>query len=174
MYFWTFSGIFGDFSADPEDTLFEIFLRDFGRGGPGDSCKWWLGLQIVSPRCRLLRDACSASPALLQQGAMSVLCFVLFAHTDTSVGDPMPHHPCTTPTKARQEHRNFRKILAPMKINQHFPPKSPPKPRSSMGMEVLSCSKNAIFPGTHKIGTAISSGRIAGKYFYGHEDFSEN
>ena len=37
----------------------------------------------------------------------------------------------------------------------------------------LSCRKNALFPGAHKIGAAISGPRIAGKQFYGHEDFSE-
>ena len=42
-----------------------------------------------------------------------------------------------------------------------------------MGMG-FSCRKNAIFPGTHKIGAAISGPRIAGKIFYGHDDFSEN
>ena len=29
------------------------------------------------------------------------------------------------------------------------------------------------FPGAHKIGVAISGPRLAGKTFYGHEDFSE-
>ena len=43
-----------------------------------------------------------------------------------------------------------------------------------MGMEVklFSCGKNAIFPGAHKIGAAISGPRKAGKKFYGHENFS--
>ena len=35
------------------------------------------------------------------------------------------------------------------------------------------CRKNACFPGVHKIGAAISGPRIAGKNFYGHEDFSD-
>ena len=44
-----------------------------------------------------------------------------------------------------------------------------------MDMEVFlfSCRKNAIFPGAHNIGTAISGPRTAGKFFFGHEDSSE-
>ena len=37
----------------------------------------------------------------------------------------------------------------------------------------FSCRKNAIFPGAHKIGAAISGPRNANKNVYGHEDFSE-
>ena len=37
----------------------------------------------------------------------------------------------------------------------------------------FSCRKNAFLPGVHKIGAAISGPRIAGRKFYGHEDFSE-
>ena len=42
-----------------------------------------------------------------------------------------------------------------------------------MGVEISSRRKNAKFPGAHGIGAAISGPRIAGKTFYGHEDFSE-
>ena len=40
-----------------------------------------------------------------------------------------------------------------------------------MGMEVFACRKNAIFAGAHQIDAVISGPRIAGKNFYGHEDF---
>ena len=42
-----------------------------------------------------------------------------------------------------------------------------------MVMKVFSCRKNAIFPGAHQIGAAISGHRIAGKEFYGPEVCSE-
>ena len=41
-----------------------------------------------------------------------------------------------------------------------------------MGMEVFLQNEHN-FPGTHKIGAAISGLRITGKTFYGHEDFSD-
>ena len=45
--FLDFSGIFWDFSPDPpKKTLFETFLRYFGPGLSGDSCKWRLGSQL--------------------------------------------------------------------------------------------------------------------------------
>ena len=42
-----------------------------------------------------------------------------------------------------------------------------------MYMEVF-LQKEHNFPGTHKIGAAISDPRIAGKRIYGHEDFSDS
>ena len=43
-----------------------------------------------------------------------------------------------------------------------------------MGMVVFLRKENASFPGTHKIGAAISGPRVAGKKCYGHGDFSES
>ena len=74
----------------------------------------------------------------------------------------------------------FRIILAPIKKNRHLigtcppppPPKRPsPKKRGFLWAWRFSCRKRAIFPGAHKIGAAISGPRIAGKNFYGDEDF---
>ena len=79
----------------------------------------------------------------------------------------------------------IRKILAPIKIKSALPPPppaqkktnsvtpSPPKPRNFMGMGFY-CRKNAIFPGAHKIGAAISGPRIADKTLYGPVDFSDS
>ena len=65
-------------------------------------------------------------------------------------------------------HKN--KIVTPPQKKPKLPP---PKTRNFMGMEVFQ-QKERNFPGAHKIGTAISGPRIAGKHFYGHEDFSDH
>ena len=70
-----------------------------------------------------------------------------------------------------------RKIPAPIKIKSALPPPPPKKPKIPLPKTRnfkawrFSCRKNAIFPGAHKIGAANSGPRIAGKKFYGHEDF---
>ena len=43
-----------------------------------------------------------------------------------------------------------------------------------MGMGFFFPAERTHFPGALKIGAAISGPRIAGKKFYGHEDFSDN
>ena len=42
-YSWLFRVFSGAFLESPKTTLFETFWGVFGRGGPGDSCKWSLG-----------------------------------------------------------------------------------------------------------------------------------
>ena len=75
----------------------------------------------------------------------------------------------------------IRKILAPVKIKSALPlsppppqkTKIPPLKRGILWAWWFPCRKKAIFPGSRKIGAAISGPIIAGKTFYGHEDFSE-
>ena len=60
-----------------------------------------------------------------------------------------------------------------------FPPhpknlKYPHQKRGILWTWRFSCRKSAIFPGAQKNGAAISGPRIAGKHFYGHEDFSDS
>ena len=45
--FQTFVGIFGDFFCGPPKRPLLRLSCDFGPGGPGDSCKWWLGSQAL-------------------------------------------------------------------------------------------------------------------------------
>ena len=47
-FFRYFAGIFGDFFADPPKGLFLRPFWDFGPGGPGDSCEWSLGSQVLA------------------------------------------------------------------------------------------------------------------------------
>ena len=84
-----------------------------------------------------------------------------------------------------QEKAWFRKnrVCSSLKIESALPPKSPPPKNTEIPPPPLkrgilwawrfSCRKNAIFPGAHQIGAAISGPRIAGKTFRGHEDFSD-
>ena len=74
----------------------------------------------------------------------------------------------------------IRKIPAHIKIKSALPPPlpkktpnhPPPKTRNFTDMGVF-LQKEAIFPGAHKIGTASSGPRTAGKHLYGHEDLSD-
>ena len=49
LFFCTFWSIFGDFLAGPQNHPFWDFFYfcEFGPGGPGDSCKWRLGSQVL-------------------------------------------------------------------------------------------------------------------------------
>ena len=53
-------------------------------------------------------------------------------------------------------------------------PKYPPPLKCGILWTWVFLQKERIFPGAHKIGAAISRPRIAGRKFYGHEDFSES
>ena len=48
----TFSGIFGDFLADPQKDSFSDFFCVFGAAGQGDSCKRRLGPQNDEQNCK--------------------------------------------------------------------------------------------------------------------------
>ena len=64
-----------------------------------------------------------------------------------------------------------QKILAPIKMKSALPlakNKTPPKGGILWAWR-FSYRKSAKIPGAHKIGAAISSPRIAGQHFYGHE-----
>ena len=76
---------------------------------------------------------------------------------------------------------HLRKIPAPIKIKsapRPLPEKTqntpPPLKRGILWTWRFSCRKNAIFPGAHKFGSAISGPRIADTEFYGHEAFSDH
>ena len=60
-----------------------------------------------------------------------------------------------------------RKILAPIKIKSALPPQNPkyPPPKTRNFMDMVFLQNGRIFPGVHKIGTAISGPRIADKNF---------
>ena len=61
----------------------------------------------------------------------------------------------------------------PGKILQNVYNKIPDNFRQAEEVQKNLRAQERIFPGAHKIGTAISGPRIADNTFYGHEDLSE-
>ena len=73
-----------------------------------------------------------------------------------------------------QLHKEFRKILAPIKIKSALPPPPKPPPKRGILWTWVFLQKDRIFPGVHKIGAAISGPRIADTNFTDTRIFLKN